>query len=161
MSWKAQKSLERIFNTFKRLKTNIYANDIDALKELNNELLKQQKQYATDNILFAKLLCAVLHTEMNHYGGIQPAIKKVDEILKKPLDYHLQWLVSSLNTCDINNFLESKGYEFGTYKDQSGIIKANEKEFIEKLKSNWDYFKVEKAFLNTINGFIKDIDNYN
>jgi len=160
MSWKTDNSIKRIFNTFKRLKTQIFNQDIEALKLLNETIAEQEKKYVNDNLLYAKLLCYVLDRNFHHYGDMKMAIKVSHDILKEPLHFHLQMLHRNINDQDFNNYLKSIGIEFDTYKNQNDILKANEKEFVEKLKNNWTYENVSKAFYNTANDFLKETENY-
>lgn len=160
MSWQSDKSLKRIFNTFKRLKSNIFNEDIEALKQLNAELLNNQKSNVIDNILFAKLLAIHLRQNLDFYGNMKLSIKKVNDDLKQPLNFQLQVLNQTLNNNEKINYFKSIGIDFLSLDLQNEIISENQKEIIEKLNKSWNYEIVEKSFHNTANEFINDVENY-
>jgi len=70
MSWHTDNAVKRIFNSFKRLKNQIFEQDIEALKLLNEELINNQKNYVNDNRLFLKLLAIHLKTEVDYFRDI-------------------------------------------------------------------------------------------
>lgn len=163
MSWQSENSVKRIFNTFKRLKTQIFNQDIEALKQLNNELILTQKSYVNDNILFGKLLCYVLDKNLHQNGDIKASIKIASDILKEPLDYHLQLFQKNLNNKDLENYFLSLGFNLDhlNFEDNNEqIITDNQKEIVNKIKTNWTFENVEKSFYNTANDFLKETDNY-
>lgn len=160
MSWKDKNNIKRIFNTFKRVKTKIFQEDLDALKELNETIDLSAKKTSIDNILYSKVLCVLIRLNLEYYGDIKLAIKKANDELKQPIDFHLQFLEKSLNNIDLINYFKSIGIDFESYKDQPDILANNQKEIIEKLKFSWSKENVEKAFYNTAESFLKDIENY-
>lgn len=163
MSWKNENALKRIFNAFKRSKDKIYKEDIDALKLLNDELILKQKTYVNDNLLYAKLLCYILNQNLHQNGSIKLAIKQTSDILKEPLSYHLEIFKTNLNNKEIENYLLSFNFNLDHFDLKSyneKLLKANEKEIIEKLKKEWLYENVEKSFYNSANDFLKEPENY-
>lgn len=159
MSWKTDLALKRIFNSFKRLKTQIFTQDIEALKSLNEAITDSEKTYVNDNLLYAKLLCYVLNQNLHHHGSITVSKKVVADILKEPLDFHLQLLHKNLIHQDNINYLKTKGIDF----DDEKSTKTNQqigKEFLDKLNSQWSYENVLKSFYNSANDFLKETDNY-
>lgn len=145
MSWENKKAVNRIFNTFKRLKDKIYEEDIDALKLLN-ELVEQNKRaVANDNILYAKLLCFFINRNALHFGSIQLAIKEAHNELLKPLPVHIKELQIALNRME-----EMRQGE----KIKTGLDLLNVKQ------EKWTLGKVEDSFYNSANTFIKDVNNY-
>lgn len=164
MSWTQENALKRIFNVFKRSKDRVYKEDIEALKVLNDELNGSRQILIQDNLLFAKLLCYCLNQNLHDKGNIQSSIKCVGDILKEPLDYHVQMFQMNLNNQDINNYLESIGINTDMFdfskNDNEKILNDNEKEIALKLKQFWNYEKVEKSFYNTANQFLKETENY-
>lgn len=164
MSWITDNALKRVFNAFKRSKDKIYKEDIEALKLLNEELVNNNKSYVNDNILFAKLLCYVLNQNLHQNGSIKIAIKQTADILKEPLSFHLEMFKTNLNNKEIESYLTSLNLNldhFDLKANNTDLLKANEKEIAEKLKTNWTYENVEKSFYNSANDFLKDINNYN
>ena len=165
MSWNSDNAVKRIFNSFKRLKSQIYNEDIEALKQLNEELLNNQKNYVNDNILFAKLLSHILINELKYQGTMKMAVKKIDSVLKTPISHHTEFLRMELNNKDFLEYIESLGIETDhlNHKENKNdlILNDNQKEIQDKLLNFWNYNKVEKSFYNTANEFLKDINNYN
>jgi hypothetical protein len=164
MSWSTDNAVKRIFNSFKRLKNQIFEQDIEALKLLNEELINNQKNYVNDNILFAKLLNYALRNELKHQGSMKMAIKSIDSILKTPIAHHTEFLRLELNHKDFLDYAESLGIETDhlNHKENNNdlILTENQKEVQDKLLNFWNYDKVEKSFYNSANEFLKDLNNY-
>ena len=164
MSWKLQNQTKRIYNVFKRSKSTIYPKDIEALKSVLNQVQEGNKAYVNDNILFAKLLTINLTQNLNYYGTIDVAIKEAGRLLTLPLNYHLEILRRNLNEQDLQNYFESIGMvNWKNTKEKEAnelLLKAHQKEIVEKCKKNWTLEKVEKSLINSANDFLKDIDNY-
>lgn len=167
MSWKIENAKNRVFNVFKRNKDKIYKEDIEALKTINTELELKRDKYVNDNLLFAKLLVYVLDRNVHQNGDIKASIKIVADILKEPLDYHLQMFQINLNQKGIDSYLESLGFNLEhlnhdkKVKEQNELIlKDNQKEIIVKLKVNFTLENVKKSFYNTANQFLQETDNY-
>lgn len=170
MSWSNQNALQRVFNVYKRFKEQkgkLWDNDIEALKTIDKALENNSKNYVNDNLLFAKLLVYVLDRNVHQNGDIKASIKIVADILKEPLDYHLQMFQINLNNKVIDSYLQTLGYNLEhlnhdkKVKEQNELIlKENQKEIIEKLKVNWTIENVKKSFYNTANQFLQETDNY-
>ena len=60
MSWIEQKAVTRIFNTFKRLKAQVFSDDIEALKTISEAISENHKTNVNDHTLFTKLLALQL-----------------------------------------------------------------------------------------------------
>lgn len=149
MSWKTEFAVKRIFNSFKRLKNQIFTQDIEALKLINETLAESEKQYINDNLLYAKLLCYVLDRNLHYHGDIKTAIKNAADILKEPLDFHLQMLHKNINDKNILKHIDDIDFE-----------NTDQKELIKKLENSFSYESVEKSFFNTANDFLRETDNY-
>jgi hypothetical protein len=170
MSWSEQNALKKVVSVFKRSKERnvpIYDKDIEAIKTLNTALENASKSYVNDNILFAKLLVYVLDRNVHHNGDIKASIKIAADILKEPLDYHLQMFQKNLNQKGIDNYLQSLGLnmdhlDHSKEKQETNdkILKENQKEIIKKMQTNWTYDNVSKSFYNTANEFLHKTDNY-
>ena len=150
MSWQDQTALRRIFNVFKRNRTNVYQEDINALKTLNESLEKYQKQFVNDNKLFAKLLSLQITQNVRYYGSIETALVALKDDLKNPLEYNITFLQQELNQRTVNDYLEHN----------KSITRDNKKQLKEKLLESWSLENVEKSFNNTANEIIKNIDFY-
>ena len=168
MSWTTDNAVKRIFNSFKRLKNQIFEQDIEALKLLNEELINNQKNYVNDNILFAKLLSHVLRNELKHQGSMKMAVKSIDSILKVPISHHTEFLRMELNLKDDLDYLESLNINTNHFNDKKSVnendlkvLLENQKGIAERLTKFWNYDKVEKSFYNSANEFLKDVNNYN
>jgi organic radical activating enzyme len=167
MSWKNQNALKRVLNVFKRFKEQngkLWDNDIEAIKTLNTAIENTSKSQVNDNLLFAKLLAYVIDKNLHHTGDIKASIKIAADILKEPLDFHLQMMHRNINYKDLDNYLISLGIKEQVLKvdeiENNKILSDNQKEYLEKLKTNWSLENVTKSFYNTANEFIQETDNY-
>lgn len=107
MSWKSDKALERLIKTFQRIKNGIFKEDIEAVKKLAETIEESEKLIVIDNILFAKLLCHVLNTNLHNYGNMKNSLSAVQDVFKKPLDHHIEFLSYNLNNQELNNYFKS------------------------------------------------------
>ena len=141
MSWQEQNALRRVFNVFKRNKTNVYPEDINALKTLNESLEMYQKEFVNDNKLFAKLLSIQIMQNVRYFGNIETALKSLKDDLKNPIEYNLEFLKTELNQKAVNNYFESIGIiEDKTLKDKANnedIILKNQKEIMDNILKSW------------------------
>jgi methyl coenzyme M reductase subunit C-like uncharacterized protein (methanogenesis marker protein 7) len=149
MSWKIQNQSKVLYNAFKRLKKNIYPNEIESLKGVLNQVNEGNKQMSIDNILFLKLLSIHLLQNLDYYGNIKGAVKECGKLLNQPLNHHIEKLRISLN------YLEVK-----EYVDNLRMDEYNDPEILDKLNKEWSYKVVENSLYNSCNDFIKDVDNY-
>jgi hypothetical protein len=168
MSWTEQNAFKRIYNVFKRNKNNIYSEDIEALKLLNTALENKNKQFVTQNLLYAKLLAIQLNQNLMYYGSIEEAIKKIKSDLSLSLNYNLIYLQKNLNNTELINYFNSIGVNTSNpnlltdeqKQNDKNIISDKQKEIIEQLKKNWDFELVEKSFVKTANELLKDVNYY-
>lgn len=149
MSWREENAVKRIFSSFKRLKTQIFNQDIEALKLINESLENNKKSYVNDNLLYAKLLCYVLDRNLHYHNDIKIAIKNAADILKEPLEFHLGMLHKNINDKNILKHIENIDFE-----------NTDQKELIKKLENSFSYKSIEKSFYNTANDFLRETDNY-
>ena len=149
MSWKLENNTKRIYNVFKRSKSQIYSEDIEALKDVLNHIEEGKKQVSIDNILFLKLLSIHLLQNLDYYGNIKGAVKECGKLLNQPLNHHIEKLRISLN------YLEVK-----EYVDNLRMEEYNDPEILDKLNKEWSYKVVENSLYNSCNDFIKDVENY-
>ena len=168
MSWKEQNALKTVVNVFKRFhKQNgkIWDNETEAIKTLNTALEKNTESNVNCNILYAKLLCFVLYKNVEHFGGIQGAIKHVhSNVLSYSLHEHVEMLRRHLNKNDFDEYLSTLGLsETFTGEEQESnlaILSKNQNEIVTKLNKFWNFEKVKKSFYNTANEFLQEKDNY-
>lgn len=160
MSWKSDKSIERVVKLYKRVPKQVFHEDIEAIKNINETISESEKELVNDHVLFAKLVCYVLNLNLHQSGSMKGAIASLRSVLEKPISDQLEFLTMNLNQTELNNYFKSIGMNFNVMEDNSEIIKSNENEMIEKIKNNWTKQKVTKSFNNTVNEFIKDVNNY-
>lgn len=169
MSWLAKNKLDRITKVFKRAKerkTPIFNEDIEALKFMYNFINEKSVSGSSVHPLFLKILTVYLFQNSSYYGGINQALKSLNEVLSKPLGFHLQMLTDHLNNIELDNFFKEKGFGDKIYRTKEEeqkhleLIKENEKEIIEKLKNAWTYEQVETSFYRSANGYITNLDYY-
>lgn len=160
MGWEEKKALNRIFNTFKRIKNGIYQEDIDALKTLNESNELNSKQNVKDNLIFAKLYCIALRQNLDYYGSIKMAIKGINKQLGLPLNFQIEQLTNDLNHKDFCNYLKESGFSLELASNNDEMVLNNQKELYEKLSKSWDLKKVEESFYKSANEVLKDINNY-
>lgn len=149
MSWSTDNAVKRIFNSFKRLKNQIFTQDIEALKLINDTISESEKIYVNDNLLYAKLLCYILDRNLHCHDDIKIAIKNAADILKEPLEFHLGMLHKNINDKNILKHIENIDFE-----------NTDQKELIKKLENSFSYKSIEKSFYNTANDFLRETDNY-
>ena len=160
MSWSNKKHIARIFNAFKRNKDRIYKEDIDALKSLDELINENSKAITTGNLVFAKLLCLYLRQNAYYYKGVKPAIKALQRDLKQPLEFNLTLLTKELNNIELTSFLKDKDVDCDKWYTKKNLKKEDEQEVINKILNEWTLEIVEKAFYNSANDLLKDIENY-
>lgn len=167
MSWEYKKAVSRIFSTFKRLNKQIYEEDVEALKLLNECIENQSKQAVHSNLIYSKILVLYLRQNLNFYGDIKTAIKALSVELGMPINYQIELLKSELNNNEFNKYIKSIGISDCLNSESSTknaeelkTIKDNQAEIIEKLMKSWSYENVEKSFYNSANDILKDINNY-
>jgi hypothetical protein len=164
MSWKEYNAIKHIYNVFKRSK--VYQEDVNALKLISNRIDEQDKSIANDNLLFAKLLSIQLRQNLEHYGSMEVALKKIDDELKRPLNYHSQILHTTFNHVEFDSYLKSIGInvnfihsKLDAEKNDDIIIKQ-QKEIAKKFIKDWSFEQVEKSFYKTTNQIIKNMNYY-
>ena len=166
MSWKQDNAIKRIYNVFNRNKKTIYHEDVSALKIVIESIDESNKQFTNDNILFAKLLSIQLRQNLEFYGSMEVALKKIDDELKRPLNYQTQILHKTLNNVEFDTYLKSIGLNvnFITTKEDekknNEIIFKQQKEISKKFIKDWSFEVVEKSFYKTANELIKNVNYY-
>lgn len=166
MSWQVENATRRIFNTFKRLKGQIFSQDIDALKTITEYISEMEQKRINDNILYAKLLCFVLYRNVEHFKDIRQSLKNIQQnVFDGSIEEHIEILKLHLNKNDFDEYLSTLGltHEFLDCEEEfknMEILKENEKEVVLKIKKFWEHDKVSKSFYKTANEFLNDVNNY-
>lgn len=168
MSWKSQAAFKRLGNTFKRLyeKKQVYKEDFEALKTLQETINELTELRVTEQTLFAKVVCVNMFFSLLRHGDINQSIKEVQKDLDLPLTLHLERLTSRINTQALQNLMKEKGITFELVESLEAknnnleLIKKHEKEFSNKILEKWEFDDVKKSFEKTINEFISNPSNY-
>ncbi len=168
MNWQYKKAVTRIFNTFRRLNKNIYDEDVEALKSLNELIDTSAKNFIHSNLVYAKLLAIHLRQNLHYYGNVKQAIVALSDELKNPLNYQIELLTQEINSAELSSYLESLGIDTNKIVlsdsekgiKENEIIKENQRNIIEKLNKFWSFDNVENSFYNTANDILKDVNNY-
>jgi len=168
MSWKANGAFKRLGNTFKRLyeKKQVYKEDFEALKTLQETINELTELRVTEQTLFAKIVAANIFFSLLRHGNIKESIKEVQNDLDLPLISHIERLTSELNLQSLQNLMKEKGITFELVQDLEtknnnlDIIKKHEKEFSKNIIEKWEFDDVKKSFEKTINEFITNTNNY-
>lgn len=160
MSWEEKKALNRIYSTFKRLKTGIFKEDVEALKTLNEFNESISKKTVHGNLVFAKLYCICLRQNLNYYGSVKLAIKGINKELRLPLDFQIEQLTKEINHNEFIIYLKESGVDMSITSNNENIIKENKKEFTEKFLNSWSKKQVEESFYKSANDVLKEINNY-
>lgn len=168
MNWQYKKAVTRIFNTFRRLNKNIYDEDVEALKSLNELIDASAKNFIHSNLVYAKLLAIHFRQNLHYYGNVKQAIEALSDELKNPLNYQIELLTQEINSVELSSYLESLGIDTNKIVlsnsekgiKENEIIKENQKNIIEKLNKFWSFNNVENSFYNTANDILKDVNNY-
>lgn len=174
MSWKEDNAIKRIYNAFMRNKPKIYAEDVNALKVVIDAIDESDKKHTVDNLLFAKLLSIQIRQNLEFYGSMELALKKIDDELKRPLNYQTQILHKTLNHVEFDAYLKSIGINSNFIrrdgkqskenesieKNNDEILTENQKEISKNFIKDWSLEVVEKSFYKTANELIKNVNYY-
>ena len=159
-SWELKGAVNRIFNTFKRVKNGIYKEDVEALNKISDFIDSKAQNTVEGNLLYAKCLLLLIRQNNMFYGDIKITLKTIDSELKQSLDYHLELLTMEFNNLEFINFAKSKGVDMDILKNDDSLVKQHKDEFQKKLLNSWNKSDLEKSFYKTANDFIKDVNNY-
>src|SRR6187402_1368754 len=156
MSWKDDNALKRIFSTFKRLKSNIFQQDIDALKQLQESLEFYKKQNVDRSKVYAVILCMLIK-ERTRRMDINTALYMIGQDCKHGLDFHIGTLTSQLICNDLNSFMKESKIDVPTQEKnpeelQKYIEQWHEKydkDFLDRILNSWTDEEVSRQFYNT------------
>jgi hypothetical protein len=165
-----EKAINRILWRFKNenIKVNeskIIINELDqkAVDFLVNWINQQKKDSLIENQLFVKVFCYTLYHEINFYkGDVKMGVKKLQEQLKLPIDYHYSKIHDTLNTNELINYLEKIGantmHPLLRTDEQEieniNLFKKNNLELSKKILGTWSKENVYKSLNNTISEII-------
>lgn len=147
-----KKSLERIYKTFIRLKSQIYDQDKEALKTLINSFEETQEQIALTDLPYTKCIALLMYHYTQHTQDAKQANFLLKKDLEMPLGFHIEQLKNQITNVNTMKFYESIGL-VGNLKEseQNRIIEENEKEIINQLQKEFSFEIVKKSLYNTAN----------
>lgn len=165
-----KKALDRINWRFKNesIKVNeskIIINELDqkAVDFLNEWINRQNLDTVQDNYLFAKIYVHCFKQELIYYNGnAKLAIKKINEILEIPIDFHYSEITDLLNNFELINYrlkigLDNK-HPFTRTKEENlievDLINENKKNILEHVKGVLTHENVFKSLNKNINDVI-------
>lgn len=169
MSWKDENALKRIFNTFKRLEKNIFKQDIDALKHLNQTIELQKKQNIDSNILFAITLSLLIKERLRKGQSINAVLYMIGHDLRSfDLVENVRQLTALINANELQQFMKEKEVIIpkgkDVYNDTDELLelwyKQYDKEFLDKILESWSFDEVKKNFENTVNEIIQNYQQH-
>ena len=160
LGWRFEQAAKRADYTF-----IINQNDIEALKAIDSYVVKKQKANYQKHELFAKLYVNYVTELTDHYGTslFDPLIRRrMDVILKQPMQHLIEKSLNSLNDNEKYNLLEQCGIELKHPAIQSEEERTS---YVEKLKEaltdpdkrqkfmgeEWDLETVANLFEKEIN----------
>lgn len=164
-----EKALNRInwrFSTEKIIPNEL---DHEAIKFLNDWIVRQKEIVFKKNVLFAKLFCYTFKNEILYYSDPKQSQTKICKELEKSIEDHYDSVLNTLNEVEYSIFLNDKGFPYKhpvllTEEEiikRKELIKQFEQEIIILLKGKWTIDEVTKSLNNTIteilNRFSKDI----
>lgn len=167
MSFKDDGAIKRIFNTFKRLKTQIFQQDIDALKQIQSSLEYYKKENVDNSQLYAIVLCLLIKERLRKGQSINTALHMVGHDIKSfPLNEQLHQLTAIINVNELYHFMRDKQIVVpkgkDIFEDTDELMdlwhEQYDKEFLKKILESWSYEEVRDNFYNTANEIIKDFE---
>lgn len=138
-------------------------NDIESVDFLINWINNQKNETLKENAMFAKLVCYCLKHEINFYkGDVKMAVKKIEEQLKIPIQYHYSEIHETLNRHELINYMDEIGVvtKHPLLRTESEnianakIFKENNPEITKKIFGTWSVDNVYKSLNNTITELI-------
>lgn len=169
MSWVTDKAVKRIFSTFKRLGKQIYKEDIDALKTINDALELQKKQNIDNNMLFAITLYLLIKERLRKGQSINTALYMIGHDLRSfDLVENINQLTAIINVNELQQFMKDKEVVIpkgkDIYNDTDELLdlwhKQYDKEFLDKILESWTFDEVKKSFENTVNEIIQNYQQH-
>lgn len=174
MSWEDKKSVNRIVSTFKRLKTQIFKQDVDAIKHLSELVDSLDKKVSIDNKLFLKALTLLIIERYSKNQGVNFTLKTIEKDLLQSQNYHSEILKIKINAIEFKKVIdalevkltESEIVELENASvDQlehfeNRVFTDNYLEVVSNIKKTWTSKHIETSLYRSANTFIQNIDNY-
>ena len=167
MSWVTDKAVKRIFSTFKRLGKQIYKEDIDALKTINDTLNFEKQSFVADNKVFSKLLALYIYEKYKSDKDINSVINNLSKSLQYDLQFILERLHNKIQTTELIQYIDTLTVDVpeSEFKDIEALTnKENEfwtihqKEIFKKIKEQYSSDFVKNSFYNTADDILKTVE---
>lgn len=167
MSWKDDGAIKRIFNTFNRLKTQIFQQDIDALKQVRASLEYYKKENINNNQLYAVVLALLIKERLRKGQSINTALFMIgNDVRSYTLNDQIHQLTAVINVNELSQFMDEKKVNVpkgkNIFEDTDELLeiwhKEYDKEFLQKILDSWTYEEVSDSFYNTANELLKDFE---
>lgn len=165
MSHQDTRDIERIFKTFKRLGKQIFKEDVDALKRLNESLEFYKIEQVNDNRIYAKLLA--LHLKTKYCGNIDLTLKFLGQDLSQPLYFHLDNLQNKIRCTELIEYVKTLKIDVpeNEFNDIEALTKkenefwtVHQKAIIKQINDQYGVDFVKNNFYNTANEILRNID---
>jgi predicted transport protein len=169
MSFQTDKAIKRIFNTFKRLGKQIYKEDIDALKTINESLDFYKTSFVADNKIFAKLLALYLKEKYSNVKDIDFVIKQLNKDLEQPLSYHLELLKVKIQSTETIEYIKTLTIDVpeNEFNDVEALTnRENEfwdvhhKNIFKQIKEQYSADFINNNFYNTATEILQTVEFY-
>jgi len=134
--------------------------DIEAVDFLVKWISNQKQEILKDNLLFGKLYVYALVNELEFYKDISFSNRKLQDVLKEPIESHYEKIVKDLNRLEYNKFCRSVGIitdhmeKMTLNQEQENqqqiLIKQHQKELQKYIIGVWSVDSVYKSLNNQI-----------
>lgn len=134
--------------------------DIEAVDFLVKWINNQKQETLKDNLLFGKLYVYALVNELEFYKDISFSNRKLQDVLKEPIESHYEKIVKDLNRLEYNKFCRSVGIitdhmeKMTLNQEQENqqqiLIKQHQKELQKYIIGVWSVDSVYKSLNNQI-----------
>lgn len=142
--------------------------DIESVDFLIKWINNQKTETLNENYIFAKLFCYALKNEIIFYkGDVKLGVRKLEEQLKIPIDYHYSEIHQILNNFELQNYMDEIGVNskhplLRTPKEEAEnlkIFKKENEEITKKIFGTWTLDNIYKSLNNTITEIINKYKN--
>lgn len=134
--------------------------DVETVDFLVKWISNQKQEVLKDNLLFGKLYVYALENELEFYKDISFSNRKLQDVLKEPIENHYEKIVKDLNRLEYNKFCRSVGIitdhmekmtlNQGQENQQQILIKQHQKELQKYIIGIWSVDSVYKSLNNQI-----------
>ena len=144
-----KRSLERIYKTFIRVKTQVFTEDKEAFKNVLNYYEETQAQIALSNLPYLKAITLLMAHYTKFTGSAKEASFLLQKDLETPLPMQVEKLRLMINNADIMEYFKSVGLD--SEDNTENILKENHKEIVDKINKSYTFDKEKKSIFKTAN----------